>query len=158
MNLYEMTAAANELYALLTADEIDEETVKDTLEAMGSEEKLESCCVVIRELEADAEKFKKEKDRLAERQKTAENGVKRIKSSIIDFMQATGTQKSKAGVFAIALSSSKAVVINSEADIPTRFLIEQPAKIDKAAIRSELMAGGEVAGAELQTNTGVRIK
>ena len=50
MNLYEMTAAANELYALLTADEIDEETVKDTLEAMGSEENLESCCVVIREL------------------------------------------------------------------------------------------------------------
>ena len=70
MNLYEMTAAANELYALLTADEIDEETVKDTLEAMGTEEKLESCCVVIRELEADAEKFKKEKDRLAARQKT----------------------------------------------------------------------------------------
>lgn len=55
MNLYEMTAAANELYALLTVDEIDEETVKDTLEAMGAEEKLESCCVVIRELEADAE-------------------------------------------------------------------------------------------------------
>ncbi len=158
MNLYEMTAAASELYALLTADEIDEETVKDTLEAMGVEKKLENCCIVIRELEADVEKFKKEKDRLAARQKTAENGVKRIKSSMIDFMQAMGAQKSKAGVFEIALSSSKAVVINSEADIPVRFLVEQPAKIDKAAIRSELMSGGEVAGAELQTNTGVRIR
>ncbi len=97
-------------------------------------------CDPIRELEADAEKFKKEKDRLAARQKTAENGVKRIKSSIIDFMLATGTQKSKAGVFEVALSSSKAVVINNEADIPTRFLIEQPAKIHQTIKRSRKTA------------------
>ncbi len=158
MNLYEMTAAANNLYELLTASEIDEQIFKDTLEAMGTSEKLESYCKIIRQLEADAETFKAEKVRFADKQKTAENSVERMKLAIINFMKAEGKEKEKTNLFAISLSKSKAVEITDEKKIPTQYLIEQAPKIDKSSIRAELMAGGEVAGAVLKINEGVRIK
>ena len=79
MTLYEMTTAANALYEMLCNNEIDAQTITDTLEAMGAEEKLESYCKVIRQLEADAEALKAEKARIADKQKTVENSVARMK-------------------------------------------------------------------------------
>lgn len=158
MNLYEMTVAANQLYDLLTSGEIDEQTFADTLQAMGTEEKLESYCKVIRQLEADAEMFKAEKERIANKQKMVENSVERMKKAVIEFMKAQGTDKTSAGTFTVALSTSKAVNIVDENKIPARFLVEQAPKIDKSAIRKELMAGEEINGCELQINEGVRIK
>ena len=71
---------------------------------------------------------------------------------------AQGTQKASAGTFTVALSTSKAVNILDENKIPARFLVEQAPKIDKSAIRAELMTGAEIEGCELQINEGVRIK
>lgn len=158
MNLYEMTAAAGELYDLLTGGEIDEQTFADTLQAMGTEEKLESYCKVIRQLEYDAEMLKAEKERIDKKKKTVDNSVLRMKKAVTDFLKAQGTKQATAGTFTVALSTSKAVNILDESKIPVRFLDEQAPKIDKSAIRTELMAGAEIEGCELQINEGVRIK
>jgi hypothetical protein len=158
MNLYEMTTNALALYDLLSVGEIDEQTFNDTLSAMGVEEKLESYCKVIRQLEADAEMFKNEKDRLAQKQKVAENSIARMKSAVTEFLHAQGSTKSSAGIFTVALSTSKAVNIVDESKIPERFLVAQAPKIDKSAIRKELMSGATIEGCELQENEGVRIK
>jgi hypothetical protein len=153
-----MTASAEALYELLTSGEIDEQTFLDTLEAMGTEEKLESYCKVIRQLEADAEMFKAEKERMAKKQKVAENSIARMKTAIIGYLKAQNTDKSSAGVFTVALSTSKAVNITDESKVPVRFLVEQAPKIDKDAIRRELVDGGVIEGCELQINEGIRIK
>ncbi len=158
MNLFEMTTAAAELYDLLTSGEIDEQTFEDTLQAMGTEEKLESYCKVIRQLEADAEMLKTEKERIDKKKKTVENSIDRMKKAVIQFMKVQGADKTSAGIFKVALSTSKAVNIVDENKVPARFLVEQAPKIDKAAIRKELMEGAEVEGCELQINEGVRIK
>lgn len=158
MTLYELTTAALNLYELMTSGEIDEKTLTDTLEAMGAGEKLESYCKIIRQLEADAEAFKAEKERLYKKQQTTEKSIARMKALVAEFLKAQSTKKSAAGVFAVSLSESKAVNITDESKIPARFLVEQAPKIDKAAIRAELMAGGEIEGCELQINEGVRIK
>lgn len=158
MNLYSMTNAATELYNLLTNGEIDEQTFNDTLASMGTEEKLESYCKVIRQLEADAEACKVEKDYIAKKQKTAENAVARMKGVIADFLHAKDSTKEKAGTFSVSLSESKAVEVIDENKIPAEFLIPQLAKVDKAAIRTKLMAGETVEGCVLKTNEGVRIK
>ena len=158
MNLYEMTVAANQLYDLLTSGEIDEQTFNDTLQAMGTEEKLESYCKVIRQLEADAEMLKAEKERIENKKKTVDNSIGRMKKAVIDFMKASGSTKSTAGTFTVALSTSKAVNILDESKVPVRFLVEQEPKIDKSSIRQELMSGAEIEGCELQINEGVRIK
>jgi hypothetical protein len=153
-----MTVSAQNLYDLLSNGEIDEQTFTDTLEAIGTAEKLESYCHIIRQLEADAEMLKAEKERIASKQRVAENSIARMKTAIASFMKAQNTEKSSAGIFTVALSRSKAVNITDESKVPARFLVEQAPKIDKAAIRNELLAGGEIEGCELQINEGVRIK
>ena len=158
MNLYEMTMAASSLYEMLCNNEIDEQTITDTLDAMGVEEKLESYCKVIRQLEADAEALKAEKARIADKQKTVENSVARMKLAVQEFLKAKGVQKENAGIFKVALSTSKSVEIVDPSAIPTEYI--KPAKIefDKAAIRKVLMGDIVVPGAELKINEGVQIK
>lgn len=158
MNLYEMTVAASELYDLLTSGEIDEQTFEDTLQAMGTEEKLESYCKVIRQLEADAEMLKAEKDRIDKKKKTVENSIDRMKKAVADFMNAQGIKKATAGTFAVALSESKAVKVVDENKVPKMYFIEQDPKLDKKTILKLLREGETVEGCELQINEGVRIK
>ena len=158
MTLYELTTAATNLYELMTSGEIDEQTLTDTLEAMGAGEKLESYCKIIRQLEADAEAFKAEKDRLYKKQQATEKSIARMKELVAVFLKAQNTKKSTAGIFTVALSESKATNIIDESKVPARFLVEQAPKIDKAAILAELKAGNIVEGCELKINEGVRIK
>ena len=158
MTLYEMTTAANELYALLEADEIEESVVADTLEAMGVADKLEDYCKVIRQFEADAVSYKAEKDRFADKQKRAENAVLRLKQAILNYLIVAGVEKQKCGVFEVKRGQSKAVNITDENIIPVEYRVAQPDKIDKSSIRKALLAGEVVAGAEIQLNDNVNIK
>ena len=156
--LYEMTAQASELYELLQNEEIDEQTFLDTLEAIGTEEKVEGYCQVLKELQADLEKFKAESDRLAARMKTAKNGIDRMKDSLLSFLKASGQSKVKAGTFTVSIGTSKQTNIFDESIIPTEFKIPQPDKIDKTAIKKAIESGELVSGAEIQINESVRIR
>ena len=158
MTLYEMTETANYLYRLLEDGEIDEQTVEDSLEGLGVGDKLEDYCKVIRQFEADKEAYKAEKDRFAAKEKSAGKAIDRLKKAVADYMEVAGKTAQKCGVFDVKIARSKAVSIVDESQIGQAYLIPQPPKIDKAAIRAELMSGGEVAGAVLQINTSLRIK
>lgn len=158
MTLYEMTQAAKTLYDLYSNDEIDENVVNDTLEGMEVEAKLEDYCKVIRQLKSDAEQFKAEADRMKKKQTALENSVKRLNANVLSFMDAAGKKSEKAGIFTIKVSESKAVNIIDETKLPKEFLVEQPAKVDKAGIRKNLIAGETVSGAELQINRNIQIK
>ena len=157
-SIYEMTAQGRALYELLQADEIDEQTFADTLEAMGAAEKVEAYCKVIKQLQSDAEMYKGEIDRLTARKKTAENGVERMKAALLMFLQQTGQDKVKAGTFSVYTATTQVVQINDEKALPCFYLVEQPPKVDKIGIKKALKDGETVAGAELVNNTGVRIK
>ena len=156
--LYEMTAQASALYELLQAEEIDEQTFLDTLESLGTEEKVEGYCQVLKELQADLDKFKAESDRLAARMKTTKNGIDRMKESLLVFLKASGQSKVKAGTFTVSIGTSKQTNIVDESLIPSEFKIPQPDKIDKTAIKKVIESGDIVSGAELQINESVRIR
>lgn len=156
--LYEMTAQASELYELLQNEIIDEQAFLDTLEAIGTEEKIEGYCQVIKELQGDFDKFKAESDRLTARMKTAKNGIDRMKDSLLAFLRASGQSKVKAGTFAVSIGTSKATNILDEALIPAEYKTPQPDKIDKTAIKKAIESGLTVAGAEIIINEGVRIR
>lgn len=158
MTLYEMTTQAAALYEMLQAAEIDESIFNDTLEAMGADEKIESYCKIIKQMQCDVDAFKSEIERLQARKKTTENGVDRMKAALLLFMQQTGQDKVKAGTFAVSTATTQAVNITDENKIPSAFLVEQPPKIDKIGIKKALKDGATVDGAELINNTGVRIK
>ena len=158
MYLYEMTVATKQLYELLANDEIDEQTIADTLEAMGVEEKLEGYCQVIRQYEAEKDMLKAEKERIDKKIKVCDNAVNRMKKAVMEFMKASGTNKASAGTFTVSLSTSKATKIIDESLIPKKYFIKQEPKIDKKAILEMLKSGAKVKGCELQINEGVRIK
>ena len=156
--LYQMTAQAGELYELLQGEIIDEQTFKDTLEAIGTEEKIEGYCQVIKNLQADLDMFKAEADRIADRMKPIKNNIDRMKESLLAFLKASGQDKVKAGTFAVSIGTSKATNILDEALIPTEYKTPQPDKIDKTAIKKAIESGLTVAGAEIIINEGVRIR
>ena len=158
MTLYEMTAQASELYELLQNEEIDEQVFLDTLEAIGTEEKIEGYCQVIKELQGDLDKYKTEADRITARMKTVKNGIDRMKDSLLTFLRASGQDKVKGGTFTVSIGTSKQTNIIDESLIPTEFKTPQPDKIDKTAIKKAIESGLTVAGAEIIINEGVRIR
>lgn len=157
-NLFEMTQAASLLYDLLQNDEIDEQTVNDTLDAMGTDEKVESYCKVIKQLQADTEMFKAEIDRISARKRTAENAIERMRNALLAFMEASKKDKITAGTFTVSTATTKSVNIVDESLIPSEYLILPPVKIDKAEISKALRSGETVKGAELIETKGVRIR
>ena len=156
--LFEMTQTAKQLYEMLQAEQIDEKTFADTLEAMGTEEKVEGYCQVIKQLQADADMFKAEADRLAARKKTIENSITRMKTALKDFLLISGQKKVKAGTFTASLSSREAVNIYDYDKIPAEYLVHKPAEVDKKGIKEAIKNGIVVTGAEIVSNDTLTIR
>lgn len=155
MNLYEMTTAARNLYELLSEGEIDEQTVKDNLEAIGTEEKLESYCKVIRTFQSDVEALKAEKLRLAEKQARCERAIARMKEAVSAYLGAVGKDSESAGVFTVSLRPFQHVEING--DLPEEYYVYRDPRPDKDMIRKALQEGKQL-NATLVTENRVQIK
>ena len=156
--LYELTGQAAQLMELLEAGEIDEQTVQDTLDSMMVPEKLEDYGMVIWQLTADVEDYKREKDFFADKQKRADNAIKRMKKTLAAYLAATQQDKVQAGRFVLTSTSSKSVDVFNLAAVPAEYMQPQPPKVDKASIRNALLAGETVAGAALIETPGCVIK
>jgi hypothetical protein len=156
--LYEMTGIAAQLYALFEADEIDEQTVMDTLEGIGVEGKLEDYCKVIRQLESDAVAYKTEKLRFAEKQSRAEKSVERMKTAILTYLEVIGSTGEKVGAFDIKLRKSENVVIDDVYKLDEHFVTYQEPKPDKTAIKKAIKSGVEVNGAHIEERNNLNIK
>lgn len=157
-SLYELTQEAAYLQELLESGEIDEQVFNDTLEAMDIDTKIESICKVIRNLEAAATAYKTEKDRLAAKEKTANNGIARLKESLLNYMLTVNKKKVDAGVFTVSTRMSKSVEVIYEDMLDEKYFVPQPDKIDKAAITKDIKAGEPVTGAKLVERPYVAIK
>ena len=158
MNIYELTANAAYLQALLEDGEIDEQVYNDSLESMMIDEKVESICKVIRNLEGQAAAFKEEEQRLAKKRITAENGVKRLKESLLNLMETMQSKKLAAGLFTTSLRTSKSVEVLDASLLPEDYLKPQPPTVDKSSIAAALKAGMEVPGAQIKESAYVLIK
>lgn len=156
--LYQMTEETKSLYEMLENGDIDEQTLTDTMEAIGIDEKINSYCQVIKQLSTDVDMFAEEEKRVKERKQTLKNNVDRMKMALLQFLTATGQEKVKTGTFSVSKSYSKAVNILDENSIPDEFKIEQAPKIDKTAIKKAIASGNEVCGAEIVENESVRIR
>lgn len=148
-SLYELTGQYLEALDFLTdpANEIDQQTAIDTMEAMdGSiDDKMLNVGRFIVELEHQAEGIKKAMDRMAARRKTAESRAQwlrdYLKSAMESVMEHTG--KHKVSDVDIALSLAKlppSVIVEDENLIPDEFKrTKTEISIDKMAIKQ---AGG----------------
>lgn len=157
-SLYELTQNVMYLQELLENGDIDEEVYKDSVEAMCVDGKIENICKVMRNLEGKAEAYKAEIDRMTARKKTLENGIRRLKESMLQYMLQVNESKLDAGLFTVSVGKSKSVYVWDEKMLPEQYLVPQPDKVDKTAISKALKAGEAVAGAELVENPFLTVR
>ncbi len=155
--LYEMSLATQTLYEMLMNDEIDEQTFNDTVEGMGAIEKVEGYCQVISRMNAEAEMFKNEIDRLTKRKKSLENNVNWLEGQLLNFYNANGGEKIKAGTFHVSARKNTYVDIPDESRIPKKYCTVKVSP-NKTAIKEAIDSGIRVRGASIQERVSVIIR
>lgn len=158
-NLFELTS--NFKYILDHADELDEQTLNDTLESIQEplEEKVDNIAKLLKSLDSDVKTFKEEEKRLKERRQTIENNIKRIKERTEYDLKTVGISKVQGKTFTISIQKNKVSVnIPDENKVPEQYLVPQPGKPNKKEILEDLQNGDEFDWAELIQTESLRIR
>lgn len=160
MTLYEMTETARQLLSMLEADDIDEQTYHDTLEAIGAEEKLLAYVQVQKQMEADFAAFAAEADRIEKRMDMLTTRIQRMRTAIAEYLKATGQKKAKAGTFDVSLRTWQHIEVDDVAKIPAEYMRTKPAEThpDKKAIMQAIRSGTAVDGVHVESTYSATIR
>lgn len=158
--LYEITDNLKLIQSLIE-DGADEEVFADAIaqNEMNLSDKLEGYAMVMKNIESDIDGFKAEEKRLAERRKSMESKIKRMKESMQFAMSSTGEQKIQGEKFTFTIQKNPpSLNLVDESLIPKEFFVEVAPSIDKKAIMEHLKAGSHVPGTQIQQGESLRIR
>ena len=157
--LYELSTGYKNIEYLLENGE-DNEELAAVLNSLGEEieDKAENIAKLIKNYEADIEAFKTEEKRIAERRRTLENDVKRLKEYLFNNMKLTGKTKFKKGTFSFNIAKNPASVEIVNQDIIPMDYRELVEVINKKDILQDLKDGKDVQGAILKQSESLRIR
>ncbi len=170
MKLYELTQEFESLFESL--DDMDGEDMEqawfDTLESIEAEfdEKAENIAVFIKELTADIKAIKDEEHKQAERRRTKEHHVERLKAYLLGAMNATHRETIDGARARVSVRSNaesprfadeEKFVMWAIANADDLLTYPQP-KISKTAVKDYIRAGGEIPGVTLERSQSVIIK
>ena len=158
MTIYEIDQAIMRCVDLETGEIIDTEKL-DKLQ-MEKEKKLENVACWIKDLKAEAEALKNEKQALAERQKVAENKAESLKKWLAYALQG---EKFKTTKCAISFRKSEAVEVTDEGlnnlmKEHDELLTYKAPEPNKTAIKQAIKDGLNVTGVQLVQNISTIIK
>lgn len=166
MRLYELTAEYEALLEMAGDADVDEQTLADTMEAIEGEieDKAEAYAKIIAELKGDAEKCKRESERLIDKKIAIEKNIERLKSNLKNAMEVTGKTKFKTDLFSFNIAKNggmRSVILSvdkqSEA-IPNEYR-KHSWEADMPLIRKALESGKELEFATLlERGTHLSIK
>lgn len=159
-SLYELTSNYLQLQDL--SEEMDQDTLKDTLEAIQEQfdMKAENIVKLTKINEAEAAAIQVEIERLAERKKKLDNKNKQLIEYLHNHMVAADIKNVKSTLFSIKIKKNPPKVkILDEAAIPP-FYFRQIVKheVDKKELAKDLKAGVEVEGVTLIQETKLEVK
>ena len=165
MKLYEI---ANDYVALMQAienDEIPEDCIADTLEAIKGEIeiKADNIACLLKNTEAEIKAFKEEENRLAERRKVKERALDSLKTYLSDMLIRTNVLNVETARNRISFRKSEAVEVDESF---LRWAIENRNDLlsfkeptaNKAEIKKALKGGQTLEGVKLVTNQNIQIK
>lgn len=162
--MYELEGEFLELFAMIDDEEIDEDMLLDTLEAIDGEIeiKAENMAKMMKHIDGEASAIGDEIKRLQARKKALENRSNWLKRSIEQAMRITGKMKFKTALFSFGIQNNpKSVKISDEIDlsiVPQEFLVFSEPTIDKKKLKESIEAGNEYEWAELIQTDGLRIR
>jgi hypothetical protein len=153
MRLYEIDEAILNCIDTETGEILD----ADKLNALQieREKKLENVALWIKDLKAEVEALKAEKQAFADRQKAAENKAESLKKWLSD---ALAGEKFKTTKVAVSFRKTKSVQVADIWKLDDSFVKYAEPTPDKAAIKKAIEAGQEVAGATLVENVSISVK
>ena len=143
-NLYEITGNWKKVAEMLYEEDIDEQCIKDTLEAIEGEfeDKADNYAKLIKEILGNAEICKQEKTRLEARQKAFENRAKYLKQLLYENMKIMNKPKFKTDLFSFNIQvngGKQAMTIDGT--VPEEYckLVEDTDKIRKALEEGQVL-------------------
>lgn len=152
--------AAKKLLSTLkeTGDNEDDELVVDTIEGeTGLIEAIDAALAEIDECEILITGLKAKEEAFADRRRREESKAERIKALIEQAMLTTEQMSLRLPVATLTLTQrAPGLIVTNEADIPTKFWIEQerPApKLDRKALTAALRDKEAIPGAGLDNGT-----
>ncbi|MEK0176165.1 siphovirus Gp157 family protein [Tetragenococcus halophilus] len=157
--LYKLTD--NYQHVLEIAEQLDPETLKDTLDGINDaiDDKAENTAKVIRELEGNINTLAAEIQRLNERKTALNNNVRFLKEYLQNEMEKVGKDKIKSDLFTVGIQNNPpSVYVENEKKVPLDYFVEQDPKLDKTLLKNALKNGNEIEGAELRQQRSLRIK
>ena len=144
--------------------DLDEQTIKDTLEGMQFpvEEKAKNVALFVRNIEATVDSIKDAEKRMAQRRKLLENKIVSINDYLKSNMEACGITKIESPYLTLTIKKNPpSVQIERDDLIPAQYMKQPeppPPSPDKKAIGEALKAGEIVPGCSLKTGTRLEIK
>lgn len=141
-SLYELTNEYMNIYDQLDDPEIDEDSFLEMLMLIEGDihDKADNYAKIIRSAEGDADKYKKEIERLSDKKKSIDNKIKRMKESLQTAMVTTGNRKFSTDLFSFNVQKNPPTCeLDVEEDkVPEKYLVAQAPKVDKKSIIADL--------------------
>ena len=162
--LYELAADFRETADRLADMDLDEQTLRDTLESIAFpvEQKAVQVAAFVRNLEATAEQIKQAEKAMADRRKAIESRAAHVREYLLHNMRACGFTHVEHPQFVIAVKQNpESVVIEDERQIPMDYMRQTeppPPAPDKALIKQAIKDGYEIPGAKLTRTLRLDIK
>lgn len=161
--LYELTAEMQELLEMAEDEELDPQTIADTLEGVEGEfeAKADGYAAVLRELEGKVDFADTEIDRMEAHKKVLKSNQERIKTALQNAMIATGKTKFRTGLFGFSIQKNAPALDKVIEDaVPAEFFILQEPKLDRKALLTYAKAHPEEAApfATVKQTESLRIR
>lgn len=164
LSLYALTEQFRELQTLAASEDIDEQTLIDTLEAVGGELELKAQSVarVIANQEAFAKAVEDASKAMALRAKRLNSRTDWLRNYLRVNMEAAGITKLESPELSLSLKKNPpSVVVFDEAAVPGDLMVQKPPPPpapDKTRIKDLLKAGTDVPGCRLEQGTRLDIR
>lgn len=153
MNLYEIDVAILDCVDSETGEIFDIDRFEEL--ELARDAKVESICLWIKNLKAEIEALKAEKDAFAQRQKSAENKMESLKRYISGYLEGTAFESAKVKV---SFRKSESVEIMEGAVIPNEYLRFKEPEVNKTELKKALKSGVSIEGVYITENQNIQIK
>ena len=152
MNLYELTEQYESLLAMALEDTTGAFNFEEMILGMEGAitEKLDNCCKVLRDLEAQSEALNKEILRLTIRKNAINSNAKRLRESVKSVMIRLNLDKHKSPMFTVSVTKPRERVDIVDLDaIPYNFKVLPAPTVDKKAVFEAIKNGEKVEGVRI---------